>query len=375
MPGPFGYFFGSPAPIEGTSSGDVNMELVMKLLNSLQDIKGPEPPTPQPPMGLGDRWISGMANALNPGQIPSARDRWMQAQKEQEDYQARVEADKARRISLLGTLIGGQLKGNATVEAAGVRANAPSQNKLRFIPQTILENGVPKRVVDIYNPMETDPTKAYLGRASAEDAGFAPYVQPAIPGVSGPTIVPRTVEPGGGAREVGKAPPPPPNIVNSLAQDKVSLEAIDNMKAAYHTLRQQTANQTFIGKAGREMIGATKYGGAFKETQPYATYASTMRNSLNAYIRAQTGAQFSVKEMDRYTALYPEAWDPEDLAATKMDNLRQRALGDMQEKLRLYPAAQEPTAPTTGGDKQVGTKNGVPVYERPDGTRYMRTPD
>jgi hypothetical protein len=89
-------------------------------------------------------------------------------------------------------------------------------------------------------------------------------------------------------------------------------------------------------------IGETRLGGAL--APDYAKYVADRRAALNAYIKSTTGAQFSVKELERYETQYPEPFDPEDVAERKLQVLAERALIDMQAKLRAFPAAA-PAAP------------------------------
>lgn len=336
---------GTLSGIEGSSQSDPGIQKVKELMAMLESVLKP-PQQPQPIPGMTQfsdnpwgRWVDnfgrGAANLFGGGEkIKDAdlkRRLYLNQMAGYQDQQANYESslNQGKQQILLEAM-----RGDNRIDVMGMRNQ---ERKLRLIPTTIVKDGVPTRVVDVFDPI----TNQYLGRHDQGDAGYAPFVQPAIPGLSGPTIIPKTVQPGGGVREVGNIPPPPQGIVRDLALDKASLEAIDKMKSAYMAIRAKTSKQSLIGKIGRDFVGQTKYGGALSQTKDYASYASTMRNSLNAYIKAQTGAQFSVVEMDRYTALYPEPWDPEDLAATKIDNLRQRALADMREKLRNYPAAVE----------------------------------
>jgi hypothetical protein len=349
--------YGIP-PVSGNTGGaglDPELANLLTLISSVIE-KPPLMPPPTPPMpqgtlrtvagNLGDA-IAAMAAVRAGGQAPqvggfqaSQMMRQQDYKKQQEDYLNRTaalesEGRTTRNAAKIGAISESQRQKSAE-KVAGMKAQG---RPLRFIPSTVTINGVPTRVTDVYDPM----TGEHLGRAQEEEAGYAPFIQPAIPGVSPPVRIPRTGK--AGTVEGGVTPPPPGRIVSDVVADKASLQAIQQMSDAYKKIRSVTKDQGLVEKAGKMLVGESRYGGAFKATKPYAEYKSTVRNSLNAYIKNVTGAQFSVAELTRYEALFPEPWDEEDTAATKIANLQQRALVDMQEKLKLYPAGGSPAVP------------------------------
>ena len=105
-------------------------------------------------------------------------------------------------------------------------------------------------------------------------------------------------------------------------------------------MREQTVGQggalDVARQVGGTLVGETRLGGAL--APEYAQYVAERRAALNAYIKSQTGAQFSVAELQRYETQYPEPWDPPELAQRKLETLRQRVLADMQTKQQLYPS-------------------------------------
>lgn len=143
--------------------------------------------------------------------------------------------------------------------------------------------------------------------------------------------------PGGGT----VYPPPPAGVVSSVAASTATLGGLDDIWRAYQEIHEKTAGEGGYLDIARQRVGTfvgeTRLGGAL--APEYAKYTSSRRASLNAYIKGQTGAQFSVKELERYDTQYPEPWDPPEIARSKIDELRQRALNDMQAKLRVFPGA------------------------------------
>ena len=172
------------------------------------------------------------------------------------------------------------------------------------------------------------------------------FVPPAfLPTAQGFVEQPRTggagqfvQSPGGGVA----MPVPPAGVVSDVAAGTATLAGRDTLRASYNEIRKKTAGQSLPSQVGRMFIGETRLGGAL--APDYAKYVADRRAALNAYIKSTTGAQFSVKELERYETQYPEPFDPEDVAERKLQVLAERALIDMQAKLRAFPAAA-PAAP------------------------------
>lgn len=165
--------------------------------------------------------------------------------------------------------------------------------------------------------------------------------------------------PGGGPA----MPMPPAGIVNSVAADTSNLQGLDSVWSAYNTIRQQTGDQTPMGKYLRT-VGTEKFRLASALFPDYAQYIATRRAALNAYIKSVTGAQFSVAEMQRYEKQYPEPWDDEQTAAKKLQTLRDRALSDMEAKIRAFPGVS-PAAPTKNLSQHTNSKDSPTTPEAP----------
>ena len=72
-----------------------------------------------------------------------------------------------------------------------------------------------------------------------------------------------------------------------------------------------------IGQVAQDKIAQGRYGRAFvsKFGDPeVSSYYNKIRLSVYDYVKAQTGAQFSINEMDRYLASFPTSVDDPETA-------------------------------------------------------------
>jgi hypothetical protein len=112
-----------------------------------------------------------------------------------------------------------------------------------------------------------------------------------------------------------------------------------------------------------------------------ATYQSFI-NEIGSLTRGLYGAQGirSYEEILRLINAMPpwasgkarvkKQFDALNAAVAKADGELRKTRPDL-----FPPDSGTPASPAATQDKQVGTKNGIPVYERPDGSRYMKTGD
>jgi hypothetical protein len=197
------------------------------------------------------------------------------------------------------------------------------------------------RITDFFDRYEPD---RLLGRAYGEETpqnlaflstpeGFVPSSRQTGKAASGPVVNPAT----------GRIayPTPPAGIVTSVAQGTATIAGLESLYTAYQDIRAKTAGEGGMMDVARQgvgtFVGETRMGGAL--APEYAKYTAARRRALNSYIKAMTGAQFSVKELTRYDTQYPEPWDPEEVAVEKIKQLREQAMTDMQAKLRAFPGA------------------------------------
>lgn len=213
-----------------------------------------------------------------------------------------------------------------------------SNRPLKFVTKTINENGVPQSVVDIYD----STTGEYLGRNRQGETFVPPaltqYVDPNL-GAAQVGFASRTgnhdISPvTEGGKPVGAIPPQ--GLVNEQGRTEANISGLESVRDAYREIRSKTEGQLPMMQWAREKgVNAIPF---LSATFPdYANYIARRRASLNSYVKQQTGAQFSIKELDRYEGQYPEPWDPEDVADQKLASLRERALADMQARLKMYP--------------------------------------
>lgn len=211
-------------------------------------------------------------------------------------------------------------------------------------------NGTTHKFVQFFDPQ----TNELLGEHDLGPVGYAPAM------LASPEGYQRAPKTGGAATPVlGQSgqpiyPPPPAGVVTSVAAGTATLGGLEDLRQAYKDIRSKTEGQWTAGQVVRQYAGESRLGGAL--APDYANYTASRRAALNAYIKGQTGAQFSVKELQRYEAQYPEPWDPEDVADNKINVLEQRALADMQAKLRAFPGASG-AAPQQAAPKRIKRSN------------------
>jgi hypothetical protein len=243
--------------------------------------------------------------------------------------QAAFEAAMSGRQQAMQTgasLVGGQNR--------MTRANRP---QLRMV-QTVDAQGNPVTV-----PMEYDPATGTLSpmETTAGQGQFPKFVPPRT--LSSPTgfqnmdpvtgkTTPVTTQ--GGAPVY---PQPPAGVVSDIAAGTANLQGLEALRSAYQKIRSETTDSWDATKVVGTMAGETRLGGMLAPN--YASYTASRRASLNAYIKSVTGAQFSVAELQRYEGQYPEPWDDEALAEQKIQALSQRAIADMQAKMRAFPGS------------------------------------
>jgi len=212
-------------------------------------------------------------------------------------------------------------------------------NRARTVDNTIVgEDGKPYRVRDVMDSAGNLISRSVLGQAP-QNLALLPSPQGYFPASrqTGRGVGP----PAKGPNSETILPPPPAGVVQGVSSDVTTLGGLDDVWNAYKKIHNQTAGQGSLLDIGRQRVGTavgeTRLGGAL--APDYARYTTSRRASLNSYIKSITGAQFSVKELERYDTQYPEPWDPEDIARKKIETLKDRATSDMQAKLRAFPAA------------------------------------
>lgn len=306
------------------------IEVIMRQMNA----PAPTPPRPMQPQPLGA--AQAITATFRPQTAPF--------------FQQQAQMGEASRYDQQQAQFEAALKGQQSAPATGVNLlealqqpqiaqMRAGQNRLRsnFIPRDV--NGEKHTIQLVYDPnnptnsIEIDRGKNFVmpGVSSyLTDEGQAAIGT--IDRTKG-TIKPIKTESGAIAGAV-----PTQGTAASLASDAASLVGLQGLYNEYNTIHEETKGEAgwfdFAKQATGTMVGESKYGGRLAPR--YAKYTSARRNALNTYIKAQTGAQFSVAEMNRYDVDFPQPWDPPDVARQKIQNLGQRAKTDMDAKLRLY---------------------------------------
>ena len=114
---------------------------------------------------------------------------------------------------------------------------------------------------------------------------------------------------------------------------------------------------------------------------------SLLREALNAKLRAETGAQANPQELDELEKIYsPSMLDTDAAIRSKIRRLEQfmrltnfkidprKGVVDSIREQVDAPSPPPRFLPDSDEDIFVGTKNGLPVYQRPDGSKYMKGP-
>jgi hypothetical protein len=179
----------------------------------------------------------------------------------------------------------------------------------------------------------------------------------------------------------------PFGAINAAVNNKEAKDSLDMLVSAYNTARQQFGieylNPSALAKVRAKISqGLSKHQWlrdlevAGISAPKFLQFDAARKRSLNSYVKAQTGAQFSIKELDRYEAQFPLPWDDPETARSLLEALAAAAVGRMQSLITQYGGLQRmmqaapPEIDRSGGfsfapPSPVGTKNGQPVYEEP----------
>lgn len=319
-PGPIPPYLYGISQGQGDAEGqDPDQAALEALLKALEVQSPPQPPSlpakPGPVRSiagnLGDA-ILAMA-AVRAGGAPPAlgpfaarmREQNVMNQQAQLEYEKNRQETEAANRSLRNTVRIGQFTEKQRREREESLAKMKSTTKpLRFIPQTVEIDGVPTRVVDVYDSV----TGELLGRSESGAAGYAPWIQPAVPGVSPPIRVPR-VGPAGPVQG-GVMPPPAPGAATAATQS-LNMRVLykDALKSFEDYVGKTSRTQRTITSVGRNIPGV---GGIIEETAlsytdpEGVTVARKVDNLADMLLRLRSGAQINDKEFMRLRALLPK---------------------------------------------------------------------
>lgn len=179
----------------------------------------------------------------------------------------------------------------------------------------------------------------------------------------------------------------PVGAVNAAVNNVEAKQALNQLVGAYNTARQsfgiEYANPSALAKiraklsqglSSRQWLRDLELAGI--SGPKFLQFDAARKRALNSYVKAQTGAQFSLRELDRYEAQFPLPWDDPETARALLEALAAAAVGKMNSLITQYGGlekmlqqgppeiergTQAPSMPTP-----VGYKGGQPVYEEPD---------
>lgn len=358
--------------INGTASGDPmssQQSTVEELLRLIEPATAPPPYNP----GIGRSIMGGLGDALiaaaqakvgNPsGQTGPFASNLMR-QREQDRMMAAGATEENRRTR--NNIRIGAFEENQRRQREIDVEKLRGQNRIdakrligkRLIPQTATENidGVPKTITRFYDPETGDLISQHVG----DERGFAPSIFPGLEvdtqtGEVRPTFV-RVPKVGGyGPINIGSGggktiqPLPAEGSINNIAADAASLQGTDEALNAWrdiHTIAMKGDEDSLANAvvSWGKLRGVENFDVLSTQFPEYANYLSKTWAAINVYIKQQTGAQFSVQEMERYVSMFPKPWSPESVAKTKIEALQQRALSDMQARIAANPALAGPAA-------------------------------
>jgi len=146
-------------------------------------------------------------------------------------------------------------------------------------------------------------------------------------------------------------PIPPMGAITAAVSNVEAKQALDMLVGAYNTARQQFgieyANPSALAKIRAKISqGLSKHEwlrdleGAGISAPKFLQFDAARKRALNSYIKAQTGAQFSVKELERYEAQFPLPWDDPETARAMLEALAAAAVGRMHSLISQYGGLQ-----------------------------------
>lgn len=144
--------------------------------------------------------------------------------------------------------------------------------------------------------------------------------------------------PPGNVRRLGVAKSAPASAVEQSTRQQKFLSGLEGAFAsidAAHAAQVQRFGASalgMIGQVAQDKIAQGRYGRAFvsKFGDPEVVdYYNKIRLSVYDYVKAQTGAQFSITEMDRYLASFPTSVDDPETAKSLIWEHANRAVREI----------------------------------------------
>lgn len=145
--------------------------------------------------------------------------------------------------------------------------------------------------------------------------------------------------------------PAPVGAVQAAVNNVEAKQALDSLVGAYNQARQdfgiEYANPSMLarvrakisqGLSRREWLRDLE--GAGISGPKFLQFDAARKRALNSYVKAQTGAQFSIRELERYEAQFPLPWDDPDTARAMLEALARAAVGKMKSLITQYGGLQ-----------------------------------
>lgn len=337
----------APAQVPQYGSNEHKDELAQRIMEHiLGQLDAPMPQAPKAPTPQPLGWAQAAAAAMNPEFINYFQQQANapgQAAYQQSQNMFEAAMQGRREALTAGTqLLGRDITGQYSL----LRPSAASRGQVK--ESTITG--------DAARALGVDPSKSWRIRqvfdpitrafSDPEVIGEVPYSPVVMPGVfdgnPGVGVVSRSGSAAGSARQIpGMQPTPPEGTVTSIAGDVSNLAGLSDVWDSWRELKGKTEGAGSLtdrfGQVVGTALGESKYGGWL--APEYAKFVANAKTSLNRYIKQQTGAQFSITEMNRYDAMWPKAWDAPDVAKEKIQKLQEQALIDMRSRLGSHPGA------------------------------------
>jgi hypothetical protein len=176
-------------------------------------------------------------------------------------------------------------------------------------------------------------------------------------------------------------PIPPVGIINAAVSNVESKQALDALVGAYNTARQtfgiEYANPSILagvrakisqGLSQHQWLRDLELAGI--SAPKFLQFDAARKRALNSYVKAQTGAQFSIRELDRYEAQFPLPWDDPETARQLLESLAAAAVGRMNSLIGQYGGLQKmlqaapPEVDRSGGVPQQPNSNSSDRFVR-----------
>jgi hypothetical protein len=217
------------------------------------------------------------------------------------------------------------------------------------------------------DPQTGQKTSQWIPRAVARQMYYAGEAIEVVSGVPPNAFIPTSegyfAQPrygpggflgGGNAAGGGRLYPPlSPGMANTGIQNVETVAASAGLKQAWLAARQELGIDKNPGLwdsfrySLSDSMSRTQFWrnpGAFARTmgfdpQAVLRYRSVLARNLNGYIKAQTGAQFSVAELEKYSQQFPLPMDDEATFDNQLRQIQEPAIQRLNDLMRLYGGA------------------------------------